>query len=278
MEVARSEHPAVVLDNRIVVLGGLVDLAPGRFGVTSTVESYDPAADSWTRLPDLPEPRHHSMAAVVGDRLYSIGGFSESGFTATEDVWELVGDIWVNRARLPRPVGAGAAVVLDGRIFVVGGAPDGGLHAYDPADDTWETLPAPSRFREHVAAVVYGGEIWALAGREPGLIHDSVEIYDPAANAWRPGPTLDQPRSGFGAVVSGEFIYVAGGEVFDPDQALDSTERFDPTIGDWTEFESLPVGLHGNPLVSLNDTLFLPGGSTRAAGVENAGELWSIDP
>lgn len=277
MEVARSEHPAVVLDNRIVVLGGLIELAPGRFGVTPTVEAYDPRADSWTRLADMPQPLHHNMAAVVGDRLFAIGGFSASGFTATDQVWELVGGSWVDRAPLPRAIGAGAAVGLDGRIFVVGGAPGGGLHVYDPADDAWETLPGPSAFREHLAAVVYEGEIWAIGGREPGLIHDTIEIYDQVTNTWRPGPTLDQRRSGFGAAVVGESVYVAGGEVFDPDDALDSTERFDPAIGDWTEYEPLPSGLHGNPLVTVGGTLYVPGGSTRAAGVENAGELWSID-
>jgi hypothetical protein len=31
---------------------------------------------------------------------------------------------------------------------------------------------------------------------------------------------LNEPRSGFGAAVIGEEIIVAGGEVFDPDEAL----------------------------------------------------------
>lgn len=278
MSVARSEHPAVILDERIVVLGGLIEAAPGRIAVTPTVEAYDPRADSWTRMSDLPQPRHHGMAAVVDDRLFAIGGFSESGFTATDHVWELVGDTWVERAPLPEAIGAGAAVVLDGRIFVVGGAPGGGLHEYSVSDDAWETLPAPSTSREHLAAVVYEGEIWAIGGREPGSIHDTVEIYDPTTRTWRPGPTLGHRRSGFGAVVAGEFVYVAGGEVFGPDEALESAERFDPGTGEWTEFESLPVGIHGNPLVFLDGAIFLPGGSTLAAGVENAGEMWSIDP
>ena len=278
MEVARSEHPAVILDGRIVVIGGLVEIGPARFGTTASVEAYDPDTDSWARLPDLPQPRHHSMAAVVDERLFSVGGFSESGFDATDGVWELVDESWVGRAPLPEPVGAGAAVVLAGRIYVVGGAPAGGLHVYDPATDLWETLPAPSTFREHLAAVAHQGEIWAIAGRESGRIHSTVEIFDPMANSWRPGPSLGEARSGFGAVSTGGVIYVAGGEVFDPNQALASTERLDIGKGEWAEFESLPIGLHGHPLVSIDGSLFLAGGSTRAAGVENAGELWSIDP
>ncbi len=277
MKVARSEHPAVILDDQIVVLGGLIESAPGRFGVTPTVETYDPAGDSWARLPDLPQPRHHNMAAVLEGRLFAVGGFSEPGFTATDRMWELVGGSWIDRAPLAQAVGAGAAVVLDGRLFVVGGAPGGGLQAYDPTDDSWEILPAPSTFREHLAAVVFAGEIWAIGGRQPGLVHDSVEIFDPVTSSWRPGPTLGQRRSGFGAVVAGDLIYVVGGEVFDPDEALESTERFDPSVGSWMEFEPLPIGLHGNPLAAHDGSLYLPGGSMQAAGVENSGELFAIE-
>ena len=278
MEVARSEHPAVVLEGRIVVVGGLVEAGPGRFSATTSVEMYDPEKDSWAHLPDLPQPRHHSMAAVVGDRMFAIGGFAESGFDATDSMWELVDESWADRAPLPEPVGAGAAVVANGLIYVVGGAPGGGLHVYDPDEDEWVTLPAPSMFREHLAAVVYEGEIWAIAGREPGQIHQTVEIFDPLSNSWRAGPSLGEMRSGFGAVAMGGVVYVAGGEVLDPNEVLASSERLEMALGEWVEFESLPVGLHGHPLVSVDGTLYLPGGSTRAAGVENAGELWVIDP
>lgn len=276
MGVARSEHPAVLFEDELVVIGGLVEAGLGRTAVTATVEAYDPGSDRWRSLPDLPEPRHHSMAAVVSGRLIVIGGFSEGGFDAVDSVWELVEGSWAARAPLPRPVGAGSAVTLDGLIYVVGGAPDGGLFSYDPQADTWAELSGQSSFREHVAAVELDGEIWAIGGRGPGEIHATTEIYDPSSDNWRFGPSLNVARSGFGAAVSGGSIYVAGGEVFDPNQALDSTERLDPGIGSWELAEVLPVGLHGNPLVAIEGTLYLPGGSTRAAGVDNAGELLSL--
>lgn len=277
MSTARSEHPAVVLDEKIIVIGGLVETAPGRFAATSTVESYDPETNAWEDLPDLPEPRHHGMAAVLGDRLFSIGGFSEFGFSATSAVWELVGSEWVDRALLPDRVGAGAAVFLDGLVYVVGGVPGGGLLAYDPGADEWEVLTGPSVFREHLAAVAYEGEIWAIAGREPGRIHDTVEIYDPVSNSWRDGPILNEARSGFGAVVVNGSIYVAGGEVFDPNETLVTTERYDAGTGEWVLVEPLPIGLHGNPLAVGGHTLYVPGGSTRAGGVENAGKLLALE-
>lgn len=276
MSVARSEHPAVTLNGEIVVIGGLVESGLGRTGVTAAVEAYDPVSDSWRTLADLPLPRHHIMATVVSGRLFVIGGFSESGFDSVNTVWELSDGAWVERASLPEPVGAGAAVSVDGLVYVVGGVPDGGLFAYDPAADTWAERARPEVFREHVAAVVFDGEVWAIAGRAPGAMHSSTEIYDPATDTWRPGPTLSEARSGFGAVVVDGAIYVAGGEVFNPNAALASVERLDPGTGEWALVEPLPVGLHGNPLVEMGGILYLPGGSTRAGDVENAGEMFSL--
>lgn len=277
MSVPRSEHPAVLLDDEIVVVGGLVEAGLGRVGVTETVEAYDPGSGEWRRLPDLPEPRHHVMASVVGGRLYVIGGFGASGFDPVDSVWELEDGTWVDRARLPAPLGAGTAVTVDDAIFVVGGTPGGGLMRYDPVDDVWVELSAPEVFREHLAAVVLDGDIWAIAGREPGRIHSSTDIYDVESDEWRSGPGLAEARSGFGAVVVGGSIYVAGGEVFQPTETLDSVEVFDPASEEWRLVSSLPLGLHGNPLIEVGGILYLPGGSTEAGAVENSGDMWSLD-
>jgi N-acetylneuraminic acid mutarotase len=278
MRVARSEHPAVVLEGKIAVLGGLVETGVGQTGVSASVEAYDPATDTWSDLPDLPAARHHAMAAVVDDRLFFIGGYDETGFNPTADVWELSGDTWVVRASLPEPVGAGAAVVLDDLIYVVGGVPASGLLAYDPTADAWTGLEAPSERREHLAAVAVDGEIWAIGGRWEVFAVRTVEIYDPATDSWREGPQMIQARSGFGATVIEGAVMVAGGEVFEPVQALDTVETIPPGELSWLRSVDLPMGLHGNPLVALDDRVYLPGGSIEAAAVDNPGQLFFITP
>jgi N-acetylneuraminic acid mutarotase len=273
MEIARSEHPAVVLDGEIVVLGGLIEVGVGRSGITPTVEAYDPETNTWRQLPELPEPRHHGMAAALGDRLFFFGGYTPSD-DPSPAVWELVEGVWQTRAPLTAPVAAASAVVLGDVIYVVGGVPDGFLQAYDAEADGWAILQAPTTQREHVAAAVLDGEVWAIAGRWMGEIFDTSEIYDTAADGWRAGPRLNEPRSGFGAAVIGEEIIVAGGEVFDPDEALASAEILDG--GQWGLIDALPHGLHGNPLVAIEGQVYLPGGSTRPAGVANDGVTYSL--
>ena len=137
MEIPRSEMPAVVVADEIWVPGGLTDNVLG-FSGSDVVEVYDPNSDTWRQGPDLPEARHHAMAAVVGEDLYLIGGMVGDSFEPSALVWRLRADAWEPIAPLPEPRGAGAAVVLDGSIYVIGGVPNGGsVIRYDPETGEW---------------------------------------------------------------------------------------------------------------------------------------------
>ena len=269
--VPRSELLQLVLDSEMIVSGGFIESGFGGDSVTASVAAYDPASDSWRELPEMPSQRHHGMAATVGDRLFMIGGYSLSGFNPTSTVWELIDGEWVDRLR-SRP-GRCRSRRSTGRFHLPGGRnPHGSFYRYDPVADTWEHLAEPSSQREHLAAVVLEGEIWALAGRWEGEIFGSTEIFDPSTGEWRAGPPMSEARSGFGAVVVDDAIYAVGGEVFDPNIALDSMERM--SSGEWTLVDPFPYGIHGNPLVEIDGSLYLPGGSTEAAGGENDGRTF----
>jgi len=85
---------------------------------------------------------------------------------------------------------------------------------------------------------------------------------------------MQEMRSGFGATVIGEHIFVAGGEVFaEGAKALYSVEAYHPTLRQWKYMPSLPFAIHGNPLVGVRQTLYVLGGSDRAAGIDNKGRV-----
>jgi non-specific serine/threonine protein kinase len=269
--------PAAVLDGRIYVLGGLV---PGLGGTdtTATAEVYDPASDRWSAISDMPAPRHHLMAAVVGSHVYAIGGFDETGFNPVDTLWRYDPSVdrWEERAALPALVGAGAAAVIDGTIYLLGGVPGGTTaFAYDPEADTWEKVTDMSTAREHVAAVVRDGEIWVLGGRWQEAMHSSVEKFDPATGAWSAGPDMQEARSGFGAALVGDVIVVAGGEVFQPTRALTGVEALDDT---WTSLQPTPTPIHGVPLAAVDGTVYLIGGSVQAAAANNTVAVWAYAP
>jgi hypothetical protein len=278
MDIARSEHPAAVLDGAIYVFGGLVQTAQG-VAATASVEALDPNRGAWAAAPDLPAARHHAMAVAAAGRLFVLGGLDESGFNPVADAWSWApGETeWTALADLPVAIGAASAVVLEDVIYIVGGVPNGtSLFALTPDRATFTPLADLTTPREHLAAVAFDGRVWALGGRWNGEIHRTVEIFDPATGEWSSGPALMEARSGFGATVLDGAIVVGGGEVFSPDRALDSTEIL--IDGDWREFDRLPLGLHGLPFVTSGDQVLALSGSSQPAGVENTGEVWSITP
>src|SRR5256886_2367668 len=84
---------------------------------------YDPTANRWERIADLPAPRHHMPLAVVGDTLYAVGGLTGESFVPENTLWLYREDAnrWEPRAALPAPRGASGAAAVSGKLIVVGG-------------------------------------------------------------------------------------------------------------------------------------------------------------
>lgn len=274
MLTARSEMAAAGLAGVIYV--------PGGFGGEAAFEAYQPEQDAWTKLPDLPQGRHHLMATAHGGRVYVFGGArSLINWSPNDNAWAFdpaTGE-WTELAPMPEERVAGAAVSLGEYVYVVGGV--GGSQAllrYDPARDSWMHLAGLAEAREHTAATALDGKLYALAGRWRGVGElTSVEVYDPETDLWSEAPSLSVARGGHAAAVLDGQIYVLGGEVLsDGRETLDSVEIFDPVQGTWTPGPPLPTPLHGVPAVGLEDELFVLGGSGQAGGIQNEGRVFSI--
>jgi N-acetylneuraminic acid mutarotase len=69
LPTARSGHGAVLVGNRIFVMGG-----EGSNRVFGQNEAYDVAQDSWEQFAPMATPRHGLGAAAIGDTVYVAGG------------------------------------------------------------------------------------------------------------------------------------------------------------------------------------------------------------
>ena len=144
MDQHRSEMPAVALNGQFYVPGGLSD--EGIIHVEDGAERYDPLTDSWETIAEMPDQRHHLVAAGWDRFLYLFGGFTATDWSGTTDVWRYdpVSDTWSTLTEAPQEFGAGAAVTIDDAIYLIGGMPDGrSLWRYDPAADSWTELAPP---------------------------------------------------------------------------------------------------------------------------------------
>jgi hypothetical protein len=171
---------------------------------TSGLLEYDPAANRWSTLASPPTRRGALGAAVVGHRLYAVGGFNlTQGELASTDVYDFDTQRWSPGPALATAREHVAVVACDGLVFAIGGRTD----------------------------PLYAGGNLA-----------SVEVLDPAANRWSPAEPLAHSRSAAGAVcVRGRFV-VFGGE--EAQGAIATTEEFDPRTRTHLVLASMPTPRH----------------------------------
>ncbi len=124
MPIPRNSMAFAGLGGRLHVVGGRRSLASGIVNLADH-HAYDPATDRWTALAPLPAPRGGHAAAVLGGRLYVLGGEAFGPAPSVfADHWSYdpQTDRW--RAEPPMPEGRHGlgAVALAGRLHAIGGA------------------------------------------------------------------------------------------------------------------------------------------------------------
>jgi N-acetylneuraminic acid mutarotase len=121
----RREHLASAsLGTSILVIGGRVTTNPNNFGGTTTnratLEAYDTETRAWTQLPAMPTPRGGLGAAVLGGKLYAIGGEFPGVYRDVEE-YDPATRAWRAMRHMATPRHGIATVAVDGRIYVIGG-------------------------------------------------------------------------------------------------------------------------------------------------------------
>jgi N-acetylneuraminic acid mutarotase len=112
-----------VIDGKFYVMAGSFSTTEAHFAV------YDPATNEWTTRTPLGQERQGAASAVLGSKLYVMGGlrFNGAGLDILDItiVYDPVTDAWTRRAFLPsRRYGISASKVLrngNPRIELVGG-------------------------------------------------------------------------------------------------------------------------------------------------------------
>jgi N-acetylneuraminic acid mutarotase len=215
MPTARGGLGAAVLNGLLYAVGGEGNAA-SPLGTFPQAEAYDPAADAWTRLPDMGVPRHGLGVAGVGGALWVMGGASRQGLGpsgASEVLIPGTGDVLDvrrlsasrgrlrlrGRLRAPGDVDPAAASVrleLDG--VPIASLPPGSLVA-SPRGTRWH-FRSPT-FRRLVLRRVRGGDLGlrlvvaATALPEPGRAVTVGFVLDQRAFCGTAGVRGRQPRS-----------------------------------------------------------------------------------
>ncbi|KAA6439264.1 hypothetical protein FEM33_13390 [Dyadobacter flavalbus] len=226
-------HAGITNDGTdIYMAGGYTSHSSGTgqtFGVQQ-VWKYNVAANTYSKLPDLPIRIAAGQLEYLNGKLYHIGGTNAARTQDLGNNYELdlnnLAAGWKTRAPLPNPRQHAGSAVFEGKIYYIGGqrghdsqlVTSKDVHRYDPASDTWTkmaNLPAPgNNGLGHISSsvVIAGNRIIVFGGE--AVQHAStnmVSAYSPATNSWTSLSPLPQARfSGVAALLNGVLYYTGG--------------------------------------------------------------------
>ena len=264
--------PAACLDAAAAVLGGKIyllgegheDDESGNVG-RSGVRTFDMQVGTWVAATCMTEARSNAAAAVLGGKVYAIGGYGNHVLSSAE-VFDPQTGLWRSIARMPTPRTRAAAAVLGGRIFVVGGW-DGrealdSVQVYDPATNTWEAAAPMGTKRNNVAVAALDGKIYAAGGKilwHPGAGFGSfktMEVFDPLTDSWREVAQMHTGRDSFSLTAVRGKLYAAGGiddiVIETENEGLfASVESYDPRLDCWTAVAPIPTARHSHAAVAM---------------------------
>lgn len=277
---ARHESGSVVINNQLYAFGGRQ---------TRPVEKYDPATNQWTMLGTPPYEIHHFQPVFHNGKVYAIGAFDccypQEVIHPNVRLYDVASDSWSDGPLIPpaRLRGSAGAVKYNNKIYLLGGntlGHNGGavswFDEFDPATNSWQTLPDAPSARDHFFATMVGDKLVAASGRQTSLPNpfagtvSTVDIYDFDTGQWSTESAIPTPRAGAMTVTYGaEAIYI-GGEVGGMTSANTEVEAFNPFTGVWRSLQALMLPMHTGVAGVLGDALHVISGSdVQGGGGEN---------
>ena len=199
----------------------------------------------WETASRMPSARADFGAALVGDRIYVVGG--RDGYLRTLSsvlVYDILTDTWSEAAPLPQALHH-VAVTTDGKkVYVLGGLsglaerPVDEAYAYDPLRNAWEELGQLNDFRGDAAAAYLKDSVVILGGVTAAGTDDAFERYDFEQKNWNGVKTMPTARRAFAAVVHEGALFALGGRTGATKETA-AVERFVETE-DWKGLQEMP--------------------------------------
>ncbi len=260
-------------------------------------------ANEWRVISELPTPRGEFATAVIGGKIYLIGGTplenlrgvrreNEPGIwkgpfgMSLVEVYDPQTNMWERLTDMPTVRSGAKAAVVAGRIYVLAGRVGKDRQAvnlttlkvvemYDPETDTWVRKQDMSRRRAAFGIGVVAGKIYAIGGTvdfqpEVPWRVDLVEVYDPATDTWTKRADMPTRRRAVKAVVIRDTLYAMGGSGWPPAGGggpfLGTIEVYEPRINRWTKRADMPNPRTVFSTVVVADKIYLTSGMQAGDG------------
>jgi len=273
MNHLRSYFSSTVLDGKIYAIGGIGGNNLGLGGLDS-VESYDPANDTWTLESKMSVPRVDASAVSLNGKIYVMGGFDNligrSTFYDSMEVYDPATKTWSSKAKMPELRCDHEAVALNGYIYVIGGSKavynsatgqykiemTDKVLRYNPSTDTWSTVGSISTARREFGAAVANGKIYIIGGYDASdKLTASIEEYNPSNDTWTTKNPMPVASALFGTATTNDKIYVIGGVGNNG-----SFREYDPVTETWTDKGEYPFAGERHKAEIVDSRIYTMGG------------------
>ncbi|MEC1544706.1 Kelch repeat-containing protein [Bacillus halotolerans] len=191
----------------------------------------------WVSQADLPEPRSHAATAVVGDKIYVIGGYGKTLATNTTFVYDSKKNEWSKKSDMPLKLAGSAVAVVKDKIYVMGGNTYRTSHTenssklliYDTKADKWEEGADVPKKSFLGTAVAIDNTIYLMTQQETSTPNHFA--YNTTTNKWE-NKANGQPNSKAAAstVVDGKIYYIGGGSA---SGGANTIYEYDPVKNSW---------------------------------------------
>lgn len=248
---------------------------------TRILPDYDKQAE-WVEAAPMPTERTNVGGAVIGRKIYVVGGLDGFGRALdTVEVFDVVKNIWSTALPLPEALHQVEVVSYGGKLYAFGGF-DGlrmkavdSMYIYDPEVGTWSQGAAMPSALGATSVVVYEDLMHVFAGRGPGGPTEQYYVYDPLKNEWEKREDMIATRDHHGAVEVNGAFYVVGGRTGSIIYNLTHIDKFDAREGLWERLEPMPAKQSGGGVVELNGEILVFGGESATA---TSDRVYAYDP
>ncbi|XP_065044867.1 F-box/kelch-repeat protein At2g44130-like [Musa acuminata AAA Group] len=178
MKAARSFFACAAVEGRVYVAGG----HDGQKNALRSAESYDPAVDAWSALPEMGEERDECRGVAAGGRFWAVSGYGTEGqgrFVGAAEWYDAEAGTWTREEGLGEAGGATCVWVSGGRMWSLeGGGGVGGVREYEGSGKGWrEVAPLPGGMRPCAAAAAVsraGERVFVVAAQAEAVAEAEV--------------------------------------------------------------------------------------------------------
>lgn len=167
-------------DGKVVVAGGVTQEKDGTLALAKDVVAYDPNADTWEHITDLPNKTAQCVVEVVDNRLFIIAG--DTGATTEPgrhiapakcrgevQIFDFKSGKWLEGTKKPTPETGVTSAIRNNEIFVVSSYTDDGkvsalVEVYDVKQDKWRRIPDMPTARTGVACGFLKDKLYCVNG------------------------------------------------------------------------------------------------------------------